>query len=307
LEHVLGCLRGVPLPGTVSLLARDDDRPYVLGEDADLDAPELLGFVEEVHLPMLETLRLARVRTTGEEVLLAGSGDPLAASADPVAIAGFIEPHPLFPATPPHVDAAYGLVGLVRTVDHACRRLRYGVSTVPPGQLWGELGALLDQPLGDCEPLWIDGEGTVSVSGLAGPGSGQRRVSAIAAARWAGEPLTWRGFSSPGPKLRGTARRALDAARILIAPGGERPRPIGAPVGYLSQTPGGRARALYGAVHPVTGDQLLSTSIIELGAMGYGDHVLLGYLAASAPVTGHLGVSRVGVPWALRFGLTTGT
>ncbi len=60
-------------------------------------------------------------------------------------------------------------------------------------------------------------------------------------------------------------------------------------------------------MHPVTGDQLLSTSIIELGAMGYGDHVLLGYLAPSAPVTGHLGVSRVGVPWALRFGLTTGT
>ncbi len=179
---MLGCLRGVPLPGTVSLLAPDDERSYVLGGDADLDAPELLGFVEEVHLPLLELLQLARLRTTGEEVLIAGSGDPLAAFTDPVATVGFLEPHPVFPAAPPHVDAAYGLVGLVRSVDHGSRRLRYGIGTVPAGQLSGELGALLDSPLGDCAPVWVDEEGHVSVAGLASASASRasagRRVSA---------------------------------------------------------------------------------------------------------------------------------
>jgi glycosyltransferase involved in cell wall biosynthesis len=306
-DRVLGCLRGVPLPGTYSLIERcgasDGDPAFALGLDADLDASDLLGFVEQVHLPLLEPLRIGRLRATGQHVLIAGEDDPLAAEVEQVETIGFIEPHPVHPAAPPHVDASYGLVGLVRTVDHAARRHRYGIGAIPAGQLSGELGALFDRPVGDCIPVWSDSDGHLTMTGLNGS---DRRPSAAEVVRWAGEPLTWRGFSTAGPKIRGTARRAYDATRLVLGARNGEAHTSGAPSGFLARTAAGRHWALYGAVHPVTGDQLLSTSTSELDAMGYVNSRLLGYLAPSAPVTGVPGVRRVGVPWALRFGLTSG-
>jgi glycosyltransferase involved in cell wall biosynthesis len=304
LNYALGSVRGVPLAGTVSLAKSDGaESPFALGEPSDLDAPALLGFLEQAPLPMFEPVQLARLRTTGQYTLIAGDEDPLAGVVDVVKTIGFIEAYPILPRHAPHVDACYGLVGLVRTVDHAARRHRYGAGHVPQGQLSGELGALFESPVGDCEPVWIDADGTVSVAGF---GRLDRRPSPIEAVRWAGDPLTWKGFSSPGPKLRGAARRAYDAARICAARPNGASETLGAPAGYLSKSGGGRDRALYGAVHPITGDQLLSTQETELLSLGYADVRLLGYLAASAPVTGALGTIRVGVPWAQRFGLVDG-
>jgi hypothetical protein len=124
-----------------------------------------------------------------------------------------------------------------------------------------------------------------------------------AVARWVGDPLTWRHFSELGPKLRAAARRVYDAAQIVTA-NPQLPPVAGSPAGYLARTPIGRtAVPLYGASHPATGDQLLSTSDAEIRSMGYGEPVLLGYLGAFAPVTGRLGPTATAVPWASRFGI----
>ncbi|HKP89852.1 MAG TPA: hypothetical protein VJT75_07725, partial [Thermoleophilaceae bacterium] len=59
---------------------------------------------------------------------------------------------------------------------------------------------------------------------------------------------------------------------------------------------------LFSAVHPVTGDQLLTTEPHEAADLGYGDAELLGYLDRVAPVTGRLGTERRDVPWGSHLG-----
>jgi hypothetical protein len=70
----------------------------------------------------------------------------------------------------------------------------------------------------------------------------------------------------------------------------------------MFRDPGLGRLALFAGTHPVTGDQLLSTSPLEITDMGYGEPLLLGYLVARASTTGQLGVRTVPVPWASRFG-----
>jgi hypothetical protein len=105
--------------------------------------------------------------------------------------------------------------------------------------------------------------------------------------------------------LRGSRSTRSGAAALaaggLAAPGGDA-------VGYLHRRPHGRAEwpdrvALHSAIHPVTGDQLLTCWPAEASDMGYGPPVRLGYLDALAPVTGRLGVDAVPLPWASRLGL----
>jgi hypothetical protein len=155
----------------------------------------------------------------------------------------------------------------------------------------------LTVPIDDCDPVWIDDVGRVFTIWPLGNG----RPSLRTAMAWIADPLTWTGFSHGAPKLRASARRALDSARILAsAPSVDgRPRQ---PAGYLLRSPGERTVALYGAVHPVTGDQLLTTEPAEIEGLGYRDGALLGYLVARAPVTGTLGPIRPAAPWAARFG-----
>ncbi len=59
---------------------------------------------------------------------------------------------------------------------------------------------------------------------------------------------------------------------------------------------------LWSAIHPVSGDQLLSLDQQEAEELGYGRSTPLGAVAASAPVTGRLGTGRPHIPWASRFG-----
>ena len=60
---------------------------------------------------------------------------------------------------------------------------------------------------------------------------------------------------------------------------------------------------LYSALHPVTGDQLLTRDPQEAFRLGYSEPIVLGELMLSAPLTGRLDHVRFGVPWASRFGL----
>ncbi len=298
-DHVLGSLREYPLTGTASLTLRDAQDPFVLGESADPFDPTLLGFVEQDPLPLFDPLLRGRHPDSGQPVLAAGADDPLARGLQDAAVIGYLVPYPIAPCHPPHAENTYGLAGLVRSVDLDARRHRYGVHRAPPGLVAGELGALFAGPTDDSEPLWIDEQGRVFTA--SGPIS-NGRPSLRSAVRWTAEPLTWSGFSRFGPKLRAAARRALASAQILlVAP--DTPSHPEAPAGYLLRSETSQTIPLHAAVHPVTGDQLLSTDPSEAERLGYREVALLGHLVARAPVTGTLGPRRPQAPWAARFGL----
>lgn len=302
LHYDLGCLRVLPLAGTTSLLAgRDDDAHpgFRLGEPTDIDAPELLGFVEQAPLPLLDALQLAHHLKTGQLVLVAGEEDPLWGVVEQPTTIGYIEPYPVHPRRPPHADVFYGLAGLLRSVDLGARRHRYGVARHPGGQPAGELGALLTAPTDGCEPLWVDDSGRVSTARVA-PRNG--RPPLRTAIRWTGAPLTWRGCGPVAPKLRATVRRAYDSTRTLGPTAALPSAQLSDPAGYLLRSSSRRTVPLYESIHPVTGDQLLATNEQEPRNLGYERIALLGHLIARAPVTGRLGGLRLSVPWASRFG-----
>jgi hypothetical protein len=235
-------------------------------------------------------------------VLIAGHDDPLRANAEVVASFGFIEAHPVHPRDPPTVGAYWGLQGLVRTIDNASRRHRYGLGRVPRGATPSELGALLSAPVGECRPVWVQDD-RLLVSGQDEPAADLRLRATV---RWVREPLTWTDFSSGSPKLRAVGRRAYDAVKLSVTPPAPPPPASGAPSGYVTREPAGRTVPLYASTHPVTGDQLLSNHEGEAADLGYTDVALIGHLSGCAPVTGALGTRRGGVPWARHFGQTVG-
>jgi glycosyltransferase involved in cell wall biosynthesis/ribosomal protein S18 acetylase RimI-like enzyme len=299
LEHVLGCVREYPLTGTTSLSLGQTPDLFALGASVDPFDPTVLGFVEQSPLPLFDPLLSGRDPDTGQPVLIAGAEDPLAPGVQEATVLGYVVPYPIRPLHPRHLDVPYGLAGLLRSVDLDARRHRYGVDQAPPGVVAGELGALFAGPTGDCEPLWIDQHGRVFT---ASSPVRNGRPSLRSAARWTADPLTWSGFGPLGPKLRAAARRALASAQILVAA----PEPPGRPattVGYLLRSDTSQTIPLHAAVHPVTGDQLLSTDPSEAERLGYREVALLGHLLARAPVTGKLGPMRPQAPWAAQFGL----
>lgn len=62
---------------------------------------QLLGYLEAVDLPLLDSIFLARHRLTGQQVLVSGEDDPLLSEVDLTAHLGFIEPSPLRPRSAP--------------------------------------------------------------------------------------------------------------------------------------------------------------------------------------------------------------
>jgi hypothetical protein len=170
---------------------------------------------------------------------------------------------------------------------------------VPDGELVGELGALTTMPDPDGLPLWMTPEGYLVTE----PGRAPRaRAPAAAVLRWALAPLTWaRGPGGLGQRALASTRRA---AHGLAGFPRSSSAPSGPPVGYLHRRAGPGRVPLFDAIHPITGDQLLSTHRWEAVDLGYGEPVLIGYIGAEAPVTGTLGTSRPWLPWASRFGQT---
>jgi hypothetical protein len=119
------------------------------------------------------------------------------------------------------------------------------------------------------------------------------------AARWAVAPLAWRDNGVP---LRARARAMAGRASRALGRG----RPVSAAplarVASIHVHPTPSRLPLFSAVHPVTGDQLLTTERLEAADLGYGEPELLGYLDAQAPVTGRLGITPREVPWGSHFG-----
>jgi hypothetical protein len=196
------------------------------------------------------------------------------------------------PDEPPPARPA--LVGLIRKLDRD--RNVYSLGERGPGELVGELGSLLVHRQDGAVPVWITPEGRLATR--RSPLPGKPRPPARAAVRWLMAPLVWRGEPRRARRLAAVLRRAALYTRRAAAAA----QADGAPDAYLHASGGEGRLPLWSAVHPITGDQLLTTWRFDAIDMGYDEPALLGHLEARAPVTGRLSNSQPELLWASRFG-----
>ncbi len=182
---------------------------------------------------------------------------------------------------------------MVRGVNRRARRHVYAVGEWPAAELVGELGGLAPAAQEGSVPVWLSHDGRLVTERMAP----RRRPAPRAVGDWVLEPWSWE--DARAPRVRAIARRLVISLRMLAQAYPRAERPAGEPIGHLLA--GGPATlALYGALHPVTGDQLLATSVTEAERLGYAHVTLLGHLAAVAPVTGVLGAAHIDLAWAAR-------
>lgn len=203
-------------------------------------------------------------------------------------------------APPP--DPPTSLVGLLRLLDRRGRRHLYAAGLVPPlpgVERVGELGALRRHAAEDSVPVWITADGRVGTDRYVPP---PIDPSLLVLVRWSLAPVRWGSLVSLAFRLTEVVRRVLDT--FVALPTGEPHAWVlsGTPVGYLFSDDDAERLPLFSAIHPVKGDQLLSTDKRESSDLGYNSPVLLGYLQAAAPASGVLGVPHPFIPWASRFG-----
>jgi glycosyltransferase involved in cell wall biosynthesis len=317
LEFHLGAIQRFSPPGTVRLVADRNGVPRTVPRGSPRsDEDDELGHLEEAPLPLLEPIELA-VLPDGSRTLVCTDRDPVRARAVQLQHLGYIESYPNEPVRPPDLrHPGHGRLALLRCLDSQRRRHHYCAvesDAKVDGSVVGELGALHLTAEPGSIPVWIGPDGRVSTDryrpDVVSPDARQ-------IVRWVGAPVGWRGFGRRGGRARAMLRRGADAIAIGVAARrGERVRGArpevdrGAPVlgaalaGYLYAEPGIRRHELYAAVHPVTGDQLLTLHPMEAADMGYGQAVGIGYVLIDLPFTGTLAMRRVAVPWASRFGL----
>jgi D-inositol-3-phosphate glycosyltransferase len=186
-------------------------------------------------------------------------------------------------------------IGLVRTVDRVARRHVYGLGELPTGAVTGELGGLASRPPRGAIPVWQSHDGRIVTPMYDATMTRGRPVAALAAVV---EPIRWSRYGR-AVRARATLRRVLELPSAR-----HRARPIaeGPPSGYLFRDAEPGTRPLTSALHPLNGDQLLTTAADEPDALGYVEPFVLGHLRAAAPVTGILGPKPGDVPWAREFG-----
>ena len=226
IEFDLGVVNRFQPAGTAELRAHAEEG-FVAIPDEDEGAPlmreprhpDCLGFVEEAAFPLLDPLEVGFHPPSGQWVLVCGAGDPLSGEVENRRTLGFVEAFPNHPRLAPLVGHPYGLRPLIRTVDDASRRHRYGVETAPAGEISLELGALHTEPSPDSVPLRLADDSVV----VEEPAPAASEPGVKTSARWALAPLTWRGA---GPRARG-ARSTSRATRLPT--GTARPRPTSPP------------------------------------------------------------------------------
>lgn len=320
LEHHLGAIQRFSPPGTVRLV-RDGEgelRTVPRGSPRGEDEEEL-GHLEQAALPLLNAIERA-VLPDGRTTLVCTDRDPLRAIATQLDLLGYIESYPNEPVWP--ADArlpTHGRVALLRCLDSRRRRHFYRAADAgeeTDGSVVGELGALHLTAEPGSTPVWIDRDGRVMTDSHHPSGVSPDPRQLV---RWVGAPAGWRGFGRQGGRARAILRRAADAAAIGVASRRRELEPDGhgagvrtalvSPtagatlVGYLYTEDGPRRQELYAALHPITGDQLLTLHRLEAADMGYGPAASLGYVLVDLALTGPLAMRRVAVPWASRFGL----
>jgi hypothetical protein len=105
LEYTLGAINASRLPGTVALLKTDSSQYMVRDGPDGPGGGTTLGYLELAGLPLLDDVHLARVRSNGQIVLVAGDDDPLLPSVDLLEFLGRVEPHPIRPRRQPYSDS----------------------------------------------------------------------------------------------------------------------------------------------------------------------------------------------------------
>ncbi|MGH2905088.1 MAG: hypothetical protein ACRDK7_16110 [Solirubrobacteraceae bacterium] len=209
---------------------------------------------------------------------------------------------PLEPDWGPPLEDSPAQVGLLRLLDRQGRRHRYAIGRVPPRagvERVGELGALLRERDQEGVPVWLTADGRLSTDRYEPSPSD---LDARVLARWTLAPIRWTEAAALAERLREVLRRGIDAVGSLRRTDMDQRGPEDAPAGYLLANGGDGRLALFSSMHPVSGDQLLSTDQGESTMLGYNAPTLLGFLVAEAPASGALGVSRPLIPWASRFG-----
>ncbi len=194
-----------------------------------------------------------------------------------------------------------GLRGLIRAVDARRWRHVYAFGDLPGDgdDQPAELGAVLATSGADRVALWLEGDGRVVTEAYHAKATRPRLATSM---RWILAPLRWRDTG----RLPGRVRRVLSRLRRWLgrASAERRSEPLRdrEVVGYLHTAAGASRLPLFSAIHPITGDQLLSTRRNEAEELGYRDPTRLGYLVAAAPLTRVLGWQRTPLPWAYRLG-----
>jgi glycosyltransferase involved in cell wall biosynthesis len=267
-ELTLGCTHIFPTPGTKRLVHANHGFELT-GEQGELPEGQFdLGYVEDQPFAMLEGLELRRVPENGQEILVAGAGDPLKYSSEQIAILGWIEAHPILPDSRDILHTGpWAVDSLRRQVDRNTWTHRY--SAHRPGESTDgvALGSLHRHSAEGLVALRLRPDGRLA-SDLVTPGRASRDPRKIG--RWFAQPLY-----RPSSRMRGVAARVRHLALHFRAR--HLSEEDGVTLGYVGrQSVPGRS-TLFSTIHPITGDQLVTRFPQEAGELGY---VLDGVLGA---------------------------
>ena len=198
-------------------------------------------------------------------------------------------------------EPAATLRGLIRTVDARHWRHVYAFGDLPDDgdSEPAELGALLATSGADRIAVWLEGDGRVVTETYDAKAT---RPSLVTSMRWIFSPLRWRDTGRWPGRVRRVLSRLWRWLGRVSAKRRSEPLRDGEVVGYLHRKADVSRLPLFSAIHPITGDQLLTTRRNEAGELRYPNPTRLGYLVAAAPLTRVFGWQRTLLPWAYRLG-----
>ena len=271
IEFDLGAIHMNAAPGMKRLVHSDNSFELIDDQNRLGEERHGLGYVDEENLPQLERLELRRMPDGKQDILVAGSRDPLAGTGELLAEFGWIEAFPLNPQEIPLHTGPWRAISLWRSADSSGYRHRYSVGAQPsPDAI--KLGALYPIAEG-LVALEQRPDGRLATS-LAQPGRASRdprRFVRWLAARDAGTPSA--GARESGARLAhlvrhpGSRRRDGGAGEVMGALRGNGAR------GFFP---------LFSTTHPVTGDQLVTCAPAAALARGYLQDGVLGYVHLSS-------------------------